>query len=222
MSKYAFAGVLAFYGKRIKPKEGRVMPLKLEQGGFYKTSNGSVAYVVVAEDEEGDACLLLLSGGAVDMEPGDTYHLKPGGFVLGHEGGLHPLGVLRRLRIVLPQESNSPPAPIDRALGYAAFRDQLARLLSDLAEVLAANVGHVPPAAELGVFYTTLNGSVVHVFGLDEDGSAQVAVIRGGVAELGIGHTYVLRADGSLGTATLGTCLEFALTLKEKLDMVAW
>ena len=73
-----------------------------------------------------------------------------------------------------------------------------------------------------GHFYKTLNGSIVHVFGVDEDGDAHCVVLRGGhgISESRgeeAGERFMLNADGCYAGSDTGP--EMGLSIAEELAL---
>ena len=63
------------------------VPPTPEEGGFYRTLNGSIAYVLAIED--GVAEVALLDGGAAEFRPGYVYRMAAD----GSPGNGNPLGL---------------------------------------------------------------------------------------------------------------------------------
>ena len=63
----------------------RMMISGVEQRAFYRTHNGSIVFVVLEQDSHGEAWLIVLSGGNDEGMPGDAFHLRADGLILGYE-----------------------------------------------------------------------------------------------------------------------------------------
>lgn len=53
------------------------VPLKPEEGVFYRAFNGSLAYVYKLDDDDGEALACILKGGFLEGEHGRTPPVRP-------------------------------------------------------------------------------------------------------------------------------------------------
>lgn len=188
----------------------------VEEGGFYRTCDGGVSYVLLDEDEEGDAWLIVLSGRSEEFAPGDTYFLRPDGSVLGREDNeADPMRLRERLDLQLPAGAKWQAFYKSQGAVYTASRWEWIDLMSDMQQLLELYAKHSPPVPEAGAFYLTLNGSIAYVLEV-EDEDVHVALLKGGAAGLSAGDVYRLAEDGSPGGFNP---LEFGLVFHEKLEL---
>jgi len=197
---------------------------QLEEGGFYRTINGSTGYVLVEEDDEGHAALVLLCGqaddGHAEWEPGDIWYLDAAGAVLdAPDNTAHPLCAIQRLAIKIDDHSDWRPLPAREGVGYDAAHRQLQDALVAIGTILQRCAHHVPPMAEAGRCYLTLNRSTVYVADVDTDGGALAILLKGGIADRLPGYSYRLAADGTVAAGlSLAACADFMLTLDHVLE----
>ena len=194
----------------------RMMISGVEQRAFYRTHNGSIVFVVLEQDSDGDPWLLVLSGGSDEWMPGDALHLRADGSILGHEQcDEHPLLLRERIDCDLPALRNWMPLAIGACHDFGQARSAWLDIINQMKVLLIEFAQHVPPTPEEGGFYRTLNGSIVCVLAI-EGGAAEVAVLDGGVAEFQPGYVYRMAADGSPGN---GNPLGLALALDSRIEI---
>ena len=194
----------------------RMMISGVEQRAFYRTHNGSIVFVVLEQDSDGDPWLLVLSGGSDEWMPGDAFHLRADGSILGHEQcDEHPMLLRERMEYDLPALGNWMPLEIGPCHDFGRARSEWLDVIKQMQVLLIEFARHVPPAPEVGAFYRTLNGSIVCVLAI-EGGAAEVAVLDGGVAEFQPGYVYRMAADGSPGN---GNPLGLALALDSRIEI---
>ena len=189
----------------------------VEEGGFYRTHDGGVAYVFVERDADGDAGFLLLRAGSRKWPLGDIHFLQPDGSIYGEENETsHPLLLIERLDLELPACRKWISLEFDGGTEYPAARARWTEILADMQLLLDAHAGHEPPQARAGGFYRTLNHSIAYVLEV-EDGYAHVALLKGGAGGQRPGYVFRMAVDGATGG---DNPLEFALVFKERLDLV--
>ena len=194
----------------------RMMISGVEQRAFYRTHNGSIVFVVLEQDSDGDAWLLVLSGGSDEWMPGDAFHLRADGSILEHEQcDEHPMLLRERMEYDLPVLGNWMPLEIGPCHDFGRARSEWLDVIKQMQVLLIESARHVPPTPEVGAFYRTLNGSIVCVLAI-EGGAAEVAVLDGGVAEFQPGYVYRMAADGSPGN---GNPLGLALALDSRIEI---
>ena len=188
----------------------------VEQDAFYLTNDGSIVIVVVEEDQDGHAWLLVLSGGLGGHEPGSDYFLDQNGAIQGEEHDLrHPLLPRQRLDIELPSLRNWNPFSMRSHQDFHQSLEEWKWILSDVQQILLTQADHLPPTIEHGKFYRTLNDSIVFVLSA-EHGEACAVVLKGGIAGIRPGYSYRIAEDSSPGSQNP---LEFLLALAAPLSL---
>jgi hypothetical protein len=188
----------------------------VEQRGFYRTLDGSIVFVVIEQDSEGDAFLLVLRAASDEWLPGDAFHLRADGSIRGEEeSDQHPMLLRERIDFDLPTTRHWMPLAIGPCHDFGQARSECMEIMGQMQVLLTEFARHVPPTPEERSFYRTLNGSIAYVLAI-EDGVAEVALLDGGAAEFGPGDVYRMTADGSPGG---GNPLSFALAFRSKMEI---